>query len=415
MKKILLSLLVVITTLTACGTEKDIPEVAIENVEKMKEDLETPESIKIYYPDYSKNEILTNEVKIKHITPDELIEKMAAYSVVPNTVKVLLMEEIIEDHKYIIKLDLSKEFEEYINGLDINKENLVIGSVVNTFINAYDADGMYLTIENDPLESPNATYDLCLKEYPVSKEYNLITSDLVSNLNDVEMDMQTIDYNGYYIISNKNVSISIYDKNGNTGKIKFTTEMACNEELEKLLTEEEKKQLNDLFTKFKEIDNAQKEDDMMLDYIKEYKKLAKKYDYKHIGREPGFEYPIGVELINMDMKTIKCTGHMSMNNVFAFCVKDKNENKAYINIIKDFGACNKDLLELMTNEEKEEMKEIFISWLTANKTETEGIAINEKTKDLEKIYLEKYIKLAKKYNYTLKGYIPENELLNTSR
>ena len=84
-----------------------------------------------------------------------------------------------EDKGLLLTLDLPKEFENYISKLDEQKEALVLGSVVNTFLDAYAGQAILLTVEGEALTTEHNAYSEALERYPYQEaSYQVVAKEL---------------------------------------------------------------------------------------------------------------------------------------------------------------------------------------------------------------------------------------------
>ena len=64
-----------------------------------------------------------------------------------------------------ITLDLSKTFEEYVNQMGTAGEYATVGSVVNTYLDAYDAKAVSLLVEGGTWSTGHAEYETLQGRY----------------------------------------------------------------------------------------------------------------------------------------------------------------------------------------------------------------------------------------------------------
>ena len=81
--------------------------------------------------------------------------------VVPSDVKVLDFKQ----EEDTITLDLSKTFEEYVNQMGTAGEYATVGSVVNTYLDAYDAKAVSLLVEGGTWSTGHAEYETLQGRY----------------------------------------------------------------------------------------------------------------------------------------------------------------------------------------------------------------------------------------------------------
>jgi len=96
-------------------------------------------------------------VTLDALTPQNLIDALITYKAVPEgTTAVSMKKEQADDGSTRLTLDLSDSFQKGLNNCGSSGEYLMLGCIVNTFLDAYSASGVRITVEGDTLESPNA-------------------------------------------------------------------------------------------------------------------------------------------------------------------------------------------------------------------------------------------------------------------
>ena len=160
MKKLLPIALVVVMALSlaACGGEKTPPP----------EDTGTPGTatpgpetvtITVYKSDETAENFLTDEAEIQELTAENVLDALITAGVVNKDVKVASFD---SSDPANLKLDLSAEVQTQASSLGTSGEYMLIGSVVNTFLTAFDAQGMTITADGKTLETGHAIYDTVL-------------------------------------------------------------------------------------------------------------------------------------------------------------------------------------------------------------------------------------------------------------
>ncbi|MBO5209468.1 MAG: hypothetical protein J6B68_09005 [Lachnospiraceae bacterium] len=132
---------------------------AVENqkVETQEEEI-VYEEVTIYYGNGASSELNTEVTEIEQLTAENLIAVLAKHNIVSLDTKVNAFEEQETDGEKMIYLDLSKAFREYLKTMTQEGESIIIASLTDTFLEAYDADALIIMIEGVPLETSNASY-----------------------------------------------------------------------------------------------------------------------------------------------------------------------------------------------------------------------------------------------------------------
>lgn len=112
-------------------------------------------NITIYKSNENADGFDTETVSLDALTPENIMAALIDAGVVPSDVKVLDFKQ----EEDTITLDLSKTFEEYVNQMGTAGEYATVGSVVNTYLDAYDAKAVSLLVEGGTWSTGHAEYE----------------------------------------------------------------------------------------------------------------------------------------------------------------------------------------------------------------------------------------------------------------
>lgn len=163
-KKLALSLALIIATLAAgcaqettsgAASETLLTEEASQDTEAADEEQSKPVNAVIYYGNTNADGFEKKDVQLDALTPENLIAELAAVDVVSGDTQVNSFDRTDQS----LQLDLSGDFSTYVSGMGTDGEYLVIGSLVNTFLTAYGADEISVTVDGQDLETGHAVYD----------------------------------------------------------------------------------------------------------------------------------------------------------------------------------------------------------------------------------------------------------------
>lgn len=122
----------------------------------------------IYYGNDSADGLLTEEIAVGELTAETIIQELATKNIVSMDTKVNDFKTVESSKEVILHLDLSKEFAEYVGTMGTSGEYIVMGSLTNTFLDAFDGTSIVLSIDGNTLETGHSIYDTPLVEYPMS-------------------------------------------------------------------------------------------------------------------------------------------------------------------------------------------------------------------------------------------------------
>lgn len=124
-----------------------------------EEEGQQKEKAVVYYGNGGSHDLQEETIEIEQITPDALISALARHNIVTLLdTKVLSFEEEESAGEKTIHLDLSKAFGEYLRTMSKEAECIIVSALANTFLENYDADGIYITVEGDALSTSNMEY-----------------------------------------------------------------------------------------------------------------------------------------------------------------------------------------------------------------------------------------------------------------
>ncbi len=118
-----------------------------------------PKQVNIYYSNEMADGLEVTKVEMENITPELLISNLATYNIVPKDTRVNQAEVTDEDGVSVLLLDLSQEFGNYVATMGTSGEYVIMGALTNTFLDAYSADRLRLTVDGKVLETGHTVYD----------------------------------------------------------------------------------------------------------------------------------------------------------------------------------------------------------------------------------------------------------------
>ena len=132
------------------------------NSDKKTEDTDSNEDksveIQLYVSNDDATEFVSESVKIDELTPENIVNALVQKSVLPSDIQVLKCEEQIVDGVKSLDVDFNEAFGAYVCSMGTTGEYYTIGSVVNTFSDAYGCEQIKITVEGNTLESGHAEY-----------------------------------------------------------------------------------------------------------------------------------------------------------------------------------------------------------------------------------------------------------------
>ena len=176
MKKILMILCVVLSlSLVGCGEQKVVEEKepAKEKVEKVeKEETKKPEEtakpeekeqikITIYVPDEAYMKLEEKEAKIDVLDPQLILDTLIDAQLLTDDCKV----NGVTKENTTLYVDLNDGFQNLIRNMGTSGEYMIMGGVVNTYLDAYECEAVCITINGETFATGHAVYDGALTRF----------------------------------------------------------------------------------------------------------------------------------------------------------------------------------------------------------------------------------------------------------
>lgn len=165
MKK-LLAIFICIFILCACAPQSK-PGSAADSISDSCETASEPTVTEtppdsVCFTAYRGNEnadgLLSREVYVQAITPRAVLSALVEDGVLTDDVSVLEMRREGDE----LFLDFNTAFADRLNSVGTAGESVTIAATVNTFLSAYNARTVLITVEGNTLESGHVIYDMPL-------------------------------------------------------------------------------------------------------------------------------------------------------------------------------------------------------------------------------------------------------------
>lgn len=114
--------------------------------------------IKVYVSNDDATAFVSDSVKIDELTPENIVNILVQKSVLSSDVQVLKCDKQKVDGVESLEIDFSEAFGAYVCSMGTTGEYYTIGSVVNTFLDAYGCEKVKITVEGNTLETGHAEY-----------------------------------------------------------------------------------------------------------------------------------------------------------------------------------------------------------------------------------------------------------------
>lgn len=142
--------------------EENKEEQSGENSDEKSENTVSNEDKSVEINAYVSNDDATafvaESVKIDELTPENIVKVLIEKSVLPSDIQVLKCDKQTIDGVKSLDVDFNEAFGAYVCSKGTTGEYYTIGSIVNTFLDAYGCEKIKITVEGNTLESGHAEY-----------------------------------------------------------------------------------------------------------------------------------------------------------------------------------------------------------------------------------------------------------------
>ena len=142
--------------------EENKEEQSGENSDEKSEDTISKEDktveIKVYVCNDDATAFVAESVKIDELTPENIVNALIEKSVLSSDVQVLKCDKQTVDGVESLEIDFNEAFGAYVCSMGTTGEYYTIGSVVNTFLDAYGCEKVKIIVEGNALETGHAEY-----------------------------------------------------------------------------------------------------------------------------------------------------------------------------------------------------------------------------------------------------------------
>ena len=113
----------------------------------------------LYLPNENADGFVTKSIQTSAITADILLTELQKGGALPADGIIINAFGSQGDQ---LNIDFNEAFGDAIHAMGTSGEYMIVGSVVNTFLNAFQAQSLYFTINGEVFESGHVIYDFPL-------------------------------------------------------------------------------------------------------------------------------------------------------------------------------------------------------------------------------------------------------------
>lgn len=175
--KVFVTFVVAVLVMGGCAKKEQVQEenskIESEDMDSENSKDEAPEGkedtvekqVRIYFGNADASDFETENVLVQQISADEIWNQLIEKGVIPMDVIILSCTETEQEGKKALELDVSEKFSTYLNGLGTSGEYITVGSICNTFLDAFDSETIRITVEGKKLETGHAEYPGYMSKY----------------------------------------------------------------------------------------------------------------------------------------------------------------------------------------------------------------------------------------------------------
>ncbi len=145
--------------------KEDTAEKAEDTTKETESAESQEEQLTLYLPNENADGWDVTKNQMEQITPDIIIGQLVGAGAIPDSVTVVSFGEDQGENGLILKLDLSSNFAEGLLNMGTAGEYLTMGSVVNSFLDTYQADGIEITAGGNVIETGHTSFEGVLNHF----------------------------------------------------------------------------------------------------------------------------------------------------------------------------------------------------------------------------------------------------------
>lgn len=141
-----------------------------QTIDPLSTDNPAAKILQVFYGDIDKEFIISKSTASPDQSEIGIVDQLVGAGVLEDSVEINKMEEKQKNNRKIIYLDFNKELSNQLLKAGSADERIILGSITNTFITAFKADGVLITVEGGTLSTGYKSYVDPLTYYPPCQE-----------------------------------------------------------------------------------------------------------------------------------------------------------------------------------------------------------------------------------------------------
>ena len=150
------------TTVTTEAEQKEEPgqvtaETGSQDAAAQQEESGAVE-ITLYKSNDDATALVQETVQVDQLTPENVLAVLIERGGLQADIRILSLEQAEDNGKKVLNIDFSQEFGNYVGSMGTAGEYMIMGSVCNTFLNAYGCERVKITVEGGVLATGHKEY-----------------------------------------------------------------------------------------------------------------------------------------------------------------------------------------------------------------------------------------------------------------
>lgn len=117
-----------------------------------------PAAFHVYYSNDDATELVKEKVEVDEITREAVLRALVEKKVLTEDIEINSLEESEKDGEKVLDLDFSQSFASHVSNMGTAGEYMIVGSVCNTFLDAYGCEKIRITVEGGVFATGNNEY-----------------------------------------------------------------------------------------------------------------------------------------------------------------------------------------------------------------------------------------------------------------
>lgn len=145
--------------------QEEEPDKDREENQGTDQNTEGTTKITIYSCNEDATAFVTSEVELDSLTPQAVLDALFVQGAVSSDVKINSLDKSTVDGEDTIVVDFNSAFASYVSSMGSTGEYYAVGSVCNTFLDAYFCDQIKITVDGATLETGHMEYSGYLEKF----------------------------------------------------------------------------------------------------------------------------------------------------------------------------------------------------------------------------------------------------------